>query len=301
MRAVFVSIRSILVSSRALLAPRPARRRAPQRSPSAAAMTSKTELVYFDDTYLNSVDAKVVSVAPQGEDGTFAVVLDRTVAYPAGGGQPSDGGRIVAADGGATFLVSEVKSADGSVLHLGAFEDAGAGAESLPVGVDVVVSIDPERRLLHARIHSAGHLLDVAMTNVGYGPNVLAPAKGLHGPDAAYVEYQGKVEGLDKDELMEKLAAEMNRLVEAGGKTASATMSYDDAAKACGGTLPPYIPEGSEPRVVTILENTEGCPCGGTHVADVSEIGAVAVVGVRVKKGVTRVSYTIEGMTGRGE
>ena len=140
-------------------------------------MTSKTELVYFDDTYLNSVDAKVVSVAPQGEDGTFAVVLDRTVAYPAGGGQPSDGGRIVAADGGATFLVSEVKSADGSVLHLGAFEDAGAGAESLPVGVDVVVSIDPERRLLHARIHSAGHLLDVAMTNVGYGPNVLAPAK----------------------------------------------------------------------------------------------------------------------------
>ena len=95
-------------------------------------MTSKTELVYFDDTYLNSVDAKVVSVAPQGEDGTFAVVLDRTVAYPAGGGQPSDGGRIVAADGGATFLVSEVKSADGSVLHLGAFEDAGAGAESSP-------------------------------------------------------------------------------------------------------------------------------------------------------------------------
>ena len=265
-------------------------------------MTSKTELAYFDDTYLHSVDAKVVSVAPHGEDGaTFAVVLDKTVAYPAGGGQPSDVGRIVAADGGATFLVSDVKSADGSVLHLGAFEDAGAGAESLPVGADVVVSIDPERRLLHARIHSAGHLLDVAMTNVGYGPDVLAPAKGLHGPDAAYVEYQGKVEGLDKDELMAKLAAEMNRLVGVGGKTASATMSYDDAAEACGGALPPYIPEGSEPRVVTVVENSEGCPCGGTHVADVAEIGAVAVVGVRVKKGVTRVSYTIEGMTDHGE
>ena len=46
-----------------------------------------------------------------------------------------------------------------------------------------------------------------------------------------------------------------------------------------------------------MLAGTEGCPCGGTHVADVAEIGAVQVTGVRVKKGVTRVSYTIEGMS----
>lgn len=95
-------------------------------------MTSKTELAYFDDTYLHSVDAKVVSVAPHGEDGaTFAVVLDKTVAYPAGGGQPSDVGRIVAADGGATFLVSDVKSADGSVLHSSAPSRMPAPAPSL--------------------------------------------------------------------------------------------------------------------------------------------------------------------------
>jgi len=49
-------------------------------------------------------------------------------------------------------------------------------------------------------------------------------------------------------------------------------------------------------RIVTILEGTEGCPCGGTHVGDVREIGGVNVTGVRVKKGVTRVSYTVEGM-----
>jgi Ser-tRNA(Ala) deacylase AlaX len=61
--------------------------------------------------------------------------------------------------------------------------------------------------------------------------------------------------------------------------------------------LPPYIAAGSTPRVVVMLAGTEGCPCGGTHVADVAEIGAVQVTGVRVKKGVTRVSYTIEGMS----
>ena len=60
---------------------------------------------------------------------------------------------------------------------------------------------------------------------------------------------------------------------------------------------PPYISADSSPRIVTIVEGTEGCPCGGTHVADVKEIGGgVNVTGVRVKKGVTRVSYTIEGM-----
>lgn len=72
--------------------------------------------------------------------------------------------------------------------------------------------------------------------------------------------------------------------------------AYDDAAKACGGTLPPYIPAESEPRIVTIVPDTEGCPCGGTHVRDVGEIGGVDVTAVRVKKGTTRVSYTIEGM-----
>lgn len=74
-------------------------------------------------------------------------------------------------------------------------------------------------------------------------------------------------------------------------------MPYADAAEACGGSLPPYIPADSTPRIVTIVEGTEGCPCGGTHVADVGEIGRVDVTGVRVKKGVTRVSYTVEGMT----
>ena len=63
-----------------------------------------------------------------------------------------------------------------------------------------------------------------------------------------------------------------------------------------GGELPSYIPRDSTPRVVTIVPDTAGCPCGGTHVADVKEIGGVDVTGVRVKKGTTRVSYTIEGM-----
>ena len=265
----------------------------------AALTAPKTELVYFGDTYKTSCgECKILSCEPVDEpkDGgpTHVVVLDRTIAYPAGGGQPSDTGRIVSPNAVAFVVTSVASTKDGTVTHLGSFETEGA----TPFAVDdeVTVTVDADRRLLHARIHSAGHLLDVAMTNIGFGPNVMVPAKGLHQPDQAYVEYTGKVDGLDKDKLMADLKAELTSLVTAGGGTKAAMMGYEEATEACGGELPSYIPRDSTPRVVTIVPDTAGCPCGGTHVADVKEIGGVDVTGVRVKKGTTRVSYTIEGM-----
>ena len=257
-------------------------------------MTSpKTELVYFSDTYQTSCEAKVVSCEPvedPGDDGVarFVVVLDRTVAYPAGGGQPSDTGRIVG-PGGVAFVVASVASTkDGTVTHLGEFEEEGAA----PFNADdeVIVTVDADKRLLHARIHSAGHLLDVAMTNIGFGPDVMVPAKGLHQPDQAYVEYTGKVEGLDKDKLMADLKAEMNKLVSLGG-SAAAMMGYDEAAEACGG----FPATSRDPTLRRTTADTAGCPCGGTHVANVNEIGSVDVMRAG-KERTTRVSYTIEGM-----
>lgn len=52
-------------------------------------------------------------------------------------------------------------------------------------------------------------------------------------------------------------------------------MPYSEAASLCGGDLPPYIAKDSTPRVVVMVDGTTGCPCGGTHVADVGEIGAM--------------------------
>ena len=83
----------------------------------------------------------------------------------------------------------------------------------------------------------------------------------------------------------------MARLVKSGRrKTASTLMPYEEASKACERDRCRRTSALATARgraCVVILPDTEGCPCGGTHVEDVGDVGAFAVTGVRVKKGVT--------------
>ncbi|EMS46155.1 hypothetical protein TRIUR3_05427 [Triticum urartu] len=168
-------------------------------------------------------------------------------------------------------------------------------------------------------LHSAGHLLDNCMTNLGLK---LEPGKGYHFADGPFVEYKGVVPA---DKLQDKkleLEKEANELISKGAKVLVSVFSYDEAAKLCGGALPSYISEGSTPRIVK-FGDYPGCPCGGTHVADIADIGNLKVglvflgdlkarmtvndsvhhvsklrsptlvTNIRVKKGVTKVSYSI--------
>lgn len=227
----------------------------------------ETALSYFHDTYLFEASARLLACLPAA-DGRVAVVLDKTVLYPSGGGQPADAGSLQFAGGALLPVFDVTRTKEGVVHHVVEACDAA-------VGSNVTVRVDAATRLLHARIHSAGHLLDVCMARSGYPPETLPPTKGSHTPQVMWVEYSGKV--ADADRLVKKLNEALAAAVAAGGRV---------------------VAKGTQPRVVTLLAGTEaasGCPCGGTHVADVAEIGRVTVTGVRVKKGVTRVSYTVEG------
>ncbi|GJW62562.1 alanine--tRNA ligase [Tanacetum coccineum] len=225
----------------------------------------------------------------QGDDGRHVLVLDSTVFHPQGGGQPADGGYITDVDCSRfKFLVQDVRSKNGIVHHYGVFE---RNAEELEEGFQVLLSVDESKRKLNSRLHSAGHLLDLCLEKVGLSH--LDPSKGYHFPDGPYVEYKGTVPQSELQSKQKELESEANNLISRGGKVVSVGVySYEEASELCGGGLPDYIPKESTPRVVK-LGDFPGCPCGGTHVSDISDLVNIKVTQMRTKKGVTKVYYQI--------
>jgi Ser-tRNA(Ala) deacylase AlaX len=155
--------------------------------------------------------------------------------------------------------------ATGVVWHKG----PGGADPPLAVGACVVCDIDAARRELYARVHSAGHLLDAAMAAAGCA---LVPAKGYHFSPGSYVEYAGKLDAEQREQLLPRLATELDRLV----SEASATRVWK-----------------GEDGLRMVSVGGAVCPCGGTHVRSAADIGKVSVDGIKVKGKVTRVSYSL--------
>ncbi|KAK2991986.1 hypothetical protein RJ640_014847 [Escallonia rubra] len=233
-----------------------------------------TKLEYYEDMWKLQSKATFLSSFTT-DDGRIALILDSTIFHPQGGGQPCDTGVIAHSSGGFKFVVQDVRSKDKIVWHYGFFEKSD-------------LSMDEVGEVL--LLHSAGHLLDICIKNVGLGH--LDPGKGYHFPDGPYVEYKGKVSQDDLQSKQSELEIEANALIAKGGKVSAAILPYDEASEVCGGCLPGYIPEGSTPRILKLGDNP-GCPCGGTHVSDISEILCLKVSQIRTKKGLTKVFYNV--------
>ena len=111
-----------------------------------------TELLYYDDAYLNQFDALVTDV--DMTDGQLRVDLDRTAFYPGGGGQPNDTGWLSV--NGERFAVTKVKRDGGKIWHWLA---TNGGEPSIIVGDPVHGELDWERRYKLMRTHTAMHVL----------------------------------------------------------------------------------------------------------------------------------------------
>lgn len=247
-----------------------------------------TKLAYFDDMWQLQSRATFISMVADG--GRLAVIVDSSILYPQGGGQPADSGFIHDLDERLRFRVQDVRSRNRVVFHYGHFDSPLSDQGTFRKGQEVILSVDEHRRGLNSRLHSAGHLLDICMRNIGLAS--FKDGKGHHFPDGAFVEYKGKIPANDLESKREVLEKEAERLVAIGGKVSAAIVPYEAAAALCGGELPEYIPKDTTPRIVMLGDNL-GCPCGGTHVADISDIGIIKVSQIRVRKGLTKVSYTM--------
>lgn len=230
--------------------------------------------------------------------GTATVVLDATIFYAKGGGQPSDVGTITSSETGAVYRVVEAtrNREDGTVTLAVEHEagEAAIAAEAFPIGSEVEQAVDWEVRTLHSRIHSAGHLIDKGMQDIG--ATALVPTKGLHYATGSYVQYDGDIAPDDLAATTEALQAALDALVDADVATETKTVPRGEL-EAFLGEVPDYIPETvAMVRVVSV--GGMWMPCGGTHVDSTGVIGRIRVKVKRKKekkKRVIRVSYTLDG------
>jgi len=237
-----------------------------------------TLLLYLSDSSLVS-SAEVLALAET--DFGPAVVLDQTLFYPQGGGQPCDVGFMELQQ--RQVKIISVRFDSGIVYHFT------QGNTELPSVGDIVnLSIDGERRLLNSRIHTGGHLIDTAMINCGYD---FDPIKGYHFPDSPYVEYEGLIDLEDRERICMELEEEANKLIALGQPVESFIVDEYDQLKDHCSTVPEYVPKDKPIRVVKV--GGVGCPCGGTHVEDLSELGQLSVPKIKSKGGNIRVSYRI--------
>jgi misacylated tRNA(Ala) deacylase len=239
-----------------------------------------TEALFRADAYLRDCTARVVSVGPEG------VLLDRTVFYPLGGGQAADTGTLTRDDGLVVNVGDTRKSrAEGAgpddALHVPTPESAEAAAALRP-GDTVVAAIDWDCRHRHMRLHTSTHLLCALVPHPVDGCSITSGSARL---DFAMVE------PLDRDLLQ----AGLDRLV-AGAHAVNIDWITDEELAAQPDlvrTMSVKPPMGFGRVRLLRIDGVDLQPCGGTHVANTAEIGALRISKIEKKSARTR-RVTIE-------
>ena len=224
-----------------------------------------TDFVFRDHSYLKSLEAVVTEITPDG-----GIVLDRTIFYAASGGQPADTGRLATADGHVMPIVNVVhpEGDKARIVHVPA-----EGAALAP-GDMVTLEIDWERRYRLMRMHTALHLLSVVFPFPVTGGSV--------GEDKGRLDFDMP----DAPDDLPTLEARLNRMV-TGNHAVTAEWITDDEMAANPGlikTMKVKPPMGQGRVRLVRIGDVDLQPCGGTHIANTSEIGPLKL-GKIEKKG----------------
>lgn len=224
-----------------------------------------TLLLFRDDAYLRDTSAVVTAVTPDG-----GIILDRTVFYANGGGQPGDRGTLTRADGGELAIATAVYGPDKSdVVHVPA-----TPGETLPEpGETVQLALDWDVRHRRMRMHTLLHLLSVALPYPVTGGSI--------GEDEGRLDFNIPDGGLDKDALTAQLAEMI-----ATGAAVTERWITDEELLANPGlvkTMSVKPPIGSGRVRLVEIAGLDLQPCGGTHVRSLDEIGAAQVTKIEKK------------------
>jgi misacylated tRNA(Ala) deacylase len=246
------------------------------------------EMIYLRDLrscYIKRFKAVVISIGSEGGD---FIVLDRTAFYPHGGGQPSDTGTLSWKDG--SCRISSVKK-KGTIMHF--TSDVPPG-----IGTEVEGIIDWEERYKNMRMHTAQHLLSSVVWRRHKAKTV---GNQIH-PDRSRIDFHPlKLDDGDTKAIEE----EVNRLIDEGHdlsvdfKDRRFFNGLMDVERLDMDRLPPGI---EVLRTVSIGKGgtIDICPCAGTHVENLKELGRLRITNVESKgKERMRIEYVLEGMEWR--
>ncbi|MCS7122539.1 MAG: alanyl-tRNA editing protein [Candidatus Micrarchaeota archaeon] len=228
-----------------------------------------TELIYLDDSYIREIDAEVVKVQDN------RIVLNRTIFYPRGGGQPNDTGYIDDA------RVIDVYKEGDEVIHV---------IDGKISRTHVHLKIDWDRRYRLMRMHTAAHVLAGGVMYSKYGAKITGNQL-----DVDVSRFDFNIESFDRD-LLENAIQEANRIIQENRLVKVYYISREDAL-----SRPElvklynrdFLERLSRVRIVEI-EGVDVQADGGTHVRELREIGKIELVKMENKgKNNRRVYFTV--------
>ncbi|HYC49452.1 MAG TPA: alanyl-tRNA editing protein [Burkholderiales bacterium] len=220
-----------------------------------------TELLFRDDAYLNTATARVIGVSARG------IELDRTIFYPMGGGQVGDSGVLVRS-GGERIAIADTRKGEAmdTVLHIPA-----AGMPQPGIGETLTLEIDWGRRYALMRLHTALHVMSCV---------VVAPVTGGNiSPERARLDFDIDMSLLNAA----RIAEEMNALIARGAPTETLWITDEelDARPDLVKTMKVQPPRGTGRVRLLSIPGIDLQPCGGTHIANIAEIGGIEVLKIR--------------------
>ncbi|WP_457741319.1 alanyl-tRNA editing protein [Thermococcus sp.] len=238
-----------------------------------------TKKLFYRDPYLREAKARVLRVEEMGE--TVQLLLDRTIFYPEGGGQPSDRGIIEGR--GFRVHVDSVRGKD-EIWHEGKLEGR------LPrEGEEVRLILDWEWRYENMKAHTGQHILSAVI-------------KGLLDADTTGFQVFPEYNKIEIDypgeltwELIEEIERKTNEVV--WGDVEVEVEVYEELPEELKAHLRKALSEKVKPPIrIVKIGTVDVTPCGGTHVRSTREIGIVKVLNFYRK---SRKLWRIEFVAGK--
>lgn len=208
-----------------------------------------TQRAYYNSDEL-TMRTQVLDCSPD-HDGKFRVTLTATLFHPQGGGQLADQGTI------AGVKVGRVIQEGDKVIHI--------AEQEVAVG-EALIEVAPEVRMLHARLHSAGHLISGVVEQMGW-----YATKGHHWPGEGRVVFEPR--GNPQPLTAEGVEQAVNQLI--ADDVPRHFTETDGMRSVCFGDLPMHS-------------------CGGTHVRSAGQVGPIRILKLKEKKGQLSIQYDLE-------